>query len=120
MVNPRPQYVPPQKVERAPGKPKQTINRRKRERMDRDAEYLALLDCYLEENQSCVVCGKAAVEIHHICSGTAGRPISLRNQNTWLENCGTPCREKLDAMPFDEQVELKVKSVKETIARLRT
>lgn len=99
---------------------KRRITRQRRARMDRDAEYLALEDIYLEENPSCVNCPDYAKQVHHICRGPAGRAASLLNQDTWLGVCGDVCHAEVDALPLEDQIRMKQFQVLETINRLLT
>ncbi len=100
-------------------KPKQRISRQRRKRMDRDAEYLALRDIYLEQNPDCVCCGKPATQVHHIVGGTAGRARSLLNSDTWLAACSIECHKELADLSKDMQCQLKCDNIEDTIARLR-
>jgi hypothetical protein len=104
-----------------PKKLKQRISRQRRKRLDRDAIYLALRDIYLEENPTCMIgiCQSPATEVHHICSGTAGRAASLLNQDTWLGVCHD-CHDWIESKPIWQQIEFKIEAVRETIRRLRT
>lgn len=105
----------------APDKPKRRVSRQRRERMDRDAEYLALKDMYLAENPECTFasCVVPATQIHHIVRGTAGRARSLLNTNTWLGVCGGECHDALERLPVEIQIAIKQNSVRLTIERLR-
>jgi hypothetical protein len=77
-------------------------------------------DIYLEENPSCVRCGRRARQVHHIAGGTAGRAASLLNSDTWLGVCSSECHEAVDRMTIEAQIRLKQKKVRETIKRLLT
>jgi hypothetical protein len=113
----RPNRKPPVPQER----PKQRISRQRRKRLDKDAEYTALMDIYLEQNPICAApyCYKQSTAIHHIVRGTAGRARSLLNTNTWLGVCGDECHDQLERLSWCEQVEIKQSEVRMTIERLR-
>lgn len=116
-VKPTPMYQP---TPAAP-KPKRRVSRQRRERMDRDAEYLAVRDVYLESNPVCSRpgCGRAAVSVHHIVRGTAGRSRSLLNADTYLGVCSDECHDAIEKMTPDAQIKLKQRTVRATIERLR-
>lgn len=102
-------------------KKKRRITRQRRERLDRDAEYLAMRDIYLEENPKCVrpKCGKRANQVHHIVRGTAGKVRSLLNSDSWLGVCSSECHDAVEKMTPDAQIKLKQRTVRATIERLR-
>jgi len=110
----RPERKPPAPQ---PKKPKQRISRQRRKRLDKDAEYLAIRDVYLEENPACCSCGSIASEVHHICRG-ANRGRSLLNTDTWLGLCGD-CHRQMDKLAIAAQVRLKESAVRYAIERLR-
>lgn len=101
-------------------RPKQLINRVKRARMDRDAEYNATSDIYKEENPICLRCGEPCepqyLQTDHIVNGVAGRDASLLNPDTWV-NQHADCHEKQWGQA--EKTAAKVKHVLATIERLR-
>ena len=102
----------------APSQPKPArVTRQRRERLNRDAEYLVLRDIYLEENPCCVICPTDATEVHHICRGIY-RHRSLLNQDSWLGVCHD-CHEHVESMTVPQQIKLKLFTVKKTIERLR-
>ncbi len=103
-----------------PDKPRPSrVTRQRRARLNRDAEYNAFRDLYLEQNPCCVLCDKPATQVHHIVGGVAGRGRSLLNPDTWLGVCGTECHELIEAQSKAVQVSLKQTAVRETIERLR-
>lgn len=108
---------PPPKKGAKPGPSR--VTRQRRERLNRDAEYLALRDIYLEENPECVQCGKPATQVHHIVGGVAGRARSLLNSDTWLGVCSTECYETIASISWLGQSAIKAVMVKKTIERLR-
>ena len=115
-INPdhrKPPVNPPAK------KPKQRISRQRRKRLDRDAEYNAMRDIYLEENPECFACFDDATQVHHICSGVAGRAASLLNPDTWLPCCQN-CHDKLEGTELYKQIIMKKKFAGDTINRLAT
>lgn len=83
--------------------------------MDKDAQYNAIRDVYLEENKTCVCCGDWATQVHHIVRGTGGRARSLLNMDTWLGVCG-PCHDKVEKLPTWLQVAYKHHAVTEAVA----
>ena len=72
-------------------------------------KYLKLNESYLEENPNCARCGAPAEMIHHIVKGTAGRPASLCNPETWLPVCGGCHRWLHEAPEVDLKAELLIK-----------
>lgn len=99
------------------GPPRLTKQRRKR--LARDEEYRALAAIYLEENPQCVLCGGVATQVHHVCSGSAGRAASLLNSDTWLGVCAN-CHASVEGYPKRLQRLLKQDQVREAMERLRT
>lgn len=95
------------------------VTRQRRDRLNRDAEYLFVHDIYLEENPTCVLCGKQAKQIHHVVRGDAGRARSLLNSDTWLGVCDSVCHDIVEKLPPENQIRLKQQSVAVTIRRLR-
>lgn len=105
-----------------PDKPRPSaITRQRRDRLNRDAEYLVLRDIFLEENPRCARprCGGIASQLHHIVGGTAGRARSLLNSDSWLGVCSDDCHRYVETMGIDPQIILKQQAVKDTILRLR-
>jgi hypothetical protein len=101
-----------------PEKPKQRISRQRRKRLDKDAEYRAIRDVYLEENSQCANCFADATEVHHIICGVAGRAASLLNTNTWLGLCHE-CHGDLQGASVLQQYRIKIDDIGRTIERLR-
>lgn len=101
-------------------KPKQRISRQRRKRLDRDAEYNAMRDIYLEQNPTCSYCwSRPSQQVHHIVRGVAGRARSLLNPDTWLGVCSVECHEAIERMTLREQIDLKKIAIDQTIERLR-
>lgn len=94
------------------------LNRKKREKLNRNETYLAVKSIYLEENPQCVRCGKPAHEIHHVCRG-CHRERSLLNTDTWLGVCGTECHDLVERLSIEKQIHLKLTTTRRTIERLR-
>lgn len=109
---------PPRTIPERKPKPAR-VTRQRRDRLNRDAEYLVIHDIYLEENKTCVLCGQRATQIHHIVRGTAGKARSLLNPNTWLEVCSQECHDKVEKLSPEQQIRLKQRKVREAIVRLR-
>lgn len=84
--------------------------------------YSRLRDEYLAENPNCTRpgCVRVSQNIHHICSGVAGKSVSRLNTNTWLEYCDEDCHDFIERLPWEMQKMLKALRVQETIDRLRT
>lgn len=99
------------------GPPRLTKQRRKR--MSRDEEYRTLAEIYLVENPQCVLCGGVASQVHHVCSGIAGRAASLLNSDTWLGVCAN-CHTTIEHYPKRIQRLLKQDQVREAMERLTT
>ncbi len=76
----KPQLAKPKKVL------KQRISRQRRQRLDKDAEYLAVRDIYLGDNPICAECGQHSTRYHHFCNG-ATRGSSLTNTDLGMGGC---------------------------------
>ncbi len=100
---------------------KAIITRQKRKAMTDEQEYNAVRDIYLEENPICAYpkCGRPANQVHHIVRGTAGKARSRKNPNTFLGACSEKHHDLIEKMTPEKQIKLKLKTVRETIERLR-
>lgn len=117
MVKPRAQYSPPPK----PDKDRKRMRPNTKERAKDNREYGVLRELYLSLNPDCVIeeCQRPALEIHHVCSGTAGKAATLLNTDTWL-GCCTNHHAILEALPLSVQADVKAGAVRRTIDRLKT
>jgi hypothetical protein len=117
MVKPRKQYEPPPKAD----KDRKRLRPATKERAKDNREYAVLRELYLSLNPDCVIeeCTREAIEIHHVCSGTAGRAATLLNSDTWLACC-THHHQVLEALPLSVQAAVKAAAVARTINRLKT
>lgn len=116
-INPDIRQLPPPKAEKPKGR---RVTRQRRERLNRDAEYLVLRDIYLQQNPLCVfrACGRPASEVHHVVRGTAGRSRSLLNSDTYLGVCHEH-HDAIEKLTPEQQIKLKQRTVRQTIERLR-
>ncbi len=118
MVKPRKQYEPPPKPDKAR---KGLRFAPTKERAKDNREYAVLRKLYLSLNPHCSIaeCLKYAVEIHHVCSGTAGRAATLLNTDTWV-GCCVQHHSLIESWPLSVQAAVKAAAVMRTIDKLKT
>lgn len=101
-------------------KPAARISRQKRLRMTKDEEYNATSDMFKEENPYCYNCHRhyesSTLHTDHIVRGNAGRPASLLNFDTWINQC--PACHDL-SQPIEDKIVMKLVNVVLVIERLR-
>lgn len=101
-----------QPQEPAPPKLKQRISKQRRKRLDRDAEYRAIVDIFATDNPTCAECGEPFHSFHHIARGN-DRAKSLTNTDLGMGGCKKHHDEWDDKgkCPVAKQFAIKFKSI---------